>query len=304
MEKESNYLSSVVFLCGSLFSSGVYLAASSFFPPIAGIFFLLTTVLAVLGIVKLLNHYAPSLPLFLKRAAHWLHSLVFETFAIMTTFFMRPLGFIKKVQKRCGSEKGRPILLIHGYLQNASNWAFLKRELCQRGFGPIYTLNLSPTFRSIRAYTQLVSQKAFSIAQETKRSDLVLIGHSMGGLVSAWYAAKVAEPGKVTDVITIGSPLAGTKLAALAIGQNGREMRCGSDLVRELKEEFLHNHTTRFFHIASKADQIIIPYSSALVGLNPHREYLIEDLGHMSLLFSSRVADKIEEWLKTPRQKF
>ena len=299
MEKESNYLSSVVLLSGSLFSSGLYLAVFSFFPPAAWIFVSLTAILAILGVVKILNHFAPSLPPFLKRIICWVHSIVFEAFAVATTFLMRPLGFTKRMHRRHGSEKGRPILLIHGYLQNASNWAFLKKQLCQRGFGPIYTLNLVPTFHSIRGYAELVSQKADAIAKETKRNDLILIGHSMGGLVSAWYATKVAESGKVTDVITIGSPLGGTKIAAIAIGPNGREMRCGSELIRELQDECLHNHTTRFFHIASKTDQIIIPYSSALFGLNPEREYLLEDIGHMSLLFSPRVVDKIEEWLSS-----
>ena len=210
---------------------------------------------------------------------------------------MKPFGYVGGINKKCGPKEGRPILLIHGYLQNASNWVFLKRKLCQRGFGPIYTLNLAHPFRSISDYAELVSQKAKAIAEETNTYDLILIGHSMGGLVSAWYAAKFAEPGKVSDVITIGSPMGGTKFAAIALGSNGREMRCGSEFVQQLQAEFWKNHPIRFYHIASKADQIILPSSSALTGLHPEREYVLEDIGHMSLLFSSRVADKIQEWL-------
>jgi len=212
---------------------------------------------------------------------------------------MRPLGTLGWAGRKCGPEEGRPILLIHGYLQNASNWAFLKRRLCQRGFGPVFTLNLGHPFSSIRDYAGIIAKKAALIAKETGREDLTLIGHSMGGLASAWYAAKVAPAGKVGDVITIGSPLGGTKMASIAIGRNGREMRRGSDFVREVEEVFRKNRKVRFYHIASKVDPIILPYSSALTGLHPEREYVLDDLGHMTLLYSQRVVDKIEKWLSS-----
>ena len=301
MGKESNYLGSVFLLTGSIFSSGFYLASYHYAPTASQIFFISTIALAALGLVKILNHVAHALPRSLNRTVCWLHSITFETMAIGISFLMRPFLFLGGFNKTCGPAKGRPVLLIHGYLQNATNWAILKRRLCQKGFGPVYTLNLTHPFRSIRAYADAVAKKADAIAKENQREDLTLIGHSMGGLVSAWYAAKVAKPGKVSDVITIGSPMGGTRLAAIAIGPNGREMRRGSEFVRHLQEEFRHNKKVRFYHIASKADQIVHPYRSALTGLHPEREYVIDDIGHMSLLYSSRVANKIEEWLSPTR---
>ncbi len=297
MGKESNYLCSVLLLIGALFASGFYLAAFHLYPSLAWLFLSLTLLFALLGVVKILKSAASFFPYALNRIVCWLHSIAFEVVSIAVIFAMRPFGIFGWGKRRCGSENGRPILLIHGYLQNATNWTFLKRTLCRRGFGPIYALNLSHPFRSIRDYAELVSQKAAEIAQETKRNDLTLIGHSMGGLVSAWYAAKIAEPGKVTDVITIGSPMNGTKLAAIAIGPNGREMEYGSDFVQKLQKECLQNDKIRFYHIASKSDQIVFPYSSALTGLHPEREYLVDDIGHMTLILSFRVAEKIEEWL-------
>jgi triacylglycerol lipase len=297
MGKQSNYVSSVAMLSGAILSSGFYLASFHFAPIAAQIFLITTIALAALGVVKALNHFAHSFPAPFNRAVCWIHSLSFEAVAIAASFFMRPLCYLGLGNGMSGTEKGRPILLIHGYLQNATNWALLKERLSRKGFGPIYTLNLTHPFRSIRDYAELVAQKADKIAQETKREDLTLIGHSMGGLVSAWYAAKVAPPDKVSDVITIASPMGGTKLAAIAIGPNGREMKLGSDFVCRLQDEFRQNKKIRFYHIASKTDQVVLPYSSALTGLYPEREYLIDDIGHMSHLYSSRVANKIEEWL-------
>ncbi len=303
MQKESNYLSSIALLSGSLFASGFYLASFHFAPAAVARIFLITTVaLAALAMIKILNYFAPLLPAPLNRAVCWLHSMAFEACAVTASFLMRPLGIFGGADGKCGPEQGRPILLIHGYMQNASNWTFLKRRLCQRGLGPVFTLNLGHPFRSIRDYAQILAKKAALIEKETRREDLTLIGHSMGGLVCAWYAAKVAPPGKVGDVITIGSPLEGTKMASIAIGRNGREMRRGSDFVREVEEVVRKNRKVRFYHIASKADQIVLPYSSALTGQHPEREYVLDDLGHMTLLYSQRVADKIEKWLSLQKK--
>lgn len=301
MEKESSCRSALILLAGAVFAIGFYFAASHLYPEAAWLFLSLTAAFGFLGGVKILKSFGYLFPAPLYRTICWIHSIVFEAFAVAFSFLMRPFGYVGGVTGKCGLEKGRPILLIHGYLQNATNWVFLKRTLCRRGFGPIYTLNLAHPFRSIADYAELVSQKAMMIAKETERNDLALIGHSMGGLVSVWYAAKVADQGKVGDVITIGSPMGGTKLAAIAIGSNGREMQRGSDFVRQLQEELQQNSRIRFYHIASKADQIVLPYSSALTGLHPEREYLVDDIGHMSLLYSFRVADKIEEWLSPLR---
>jgi pimeloyl-ACP methyl ester carboxylesterase len=297
MQKESSCLFAMGFLAGALLSCGFYLVASHFFPSIALLFLVFTAIFGVLGCIKFLNRIASKLPISLSRVVCWVHSIVFEAFALGFSFCIRSIGFMSIDSGDRGSKNGCPILLIHGYLYDSSAWTFLRHFLCRKGFGPVYTLNLVHPFWSISEYAELVFQKAAEIATNTGRNDLILIGHSMGGLVSAWYAAKVAPPGKVSDVITIGSPLGGTWAASMAVGPNGRDMRRGSDFVKALQKEMRDNEQIRFYHIASKVDQLILPYSSALTGLHPEREFLVEDIGHMTLLFSPRIAAKIEGWL-------
>ncbi len=248
-----------------------------------------------LGLVKLLNRFANSFPTPFKQIVFWLHAMAFESLAVLFFFLLKICHWGKA--KTSGSQ-GRPILLIHGYLQNGSNWIFFKPMLTNRNFGPIYTIDLKPHFGSIQEHAELVKKKAEEIAAESGRSDLTLIGHSMGGLVSALYAAKFAPPNTVTDVITIGSPIAGTHAAIIALGSNGREMRRNSEFTKMLQDAMEENQAIRFFHIGSKRDQIIIPNTSAWTGKDPEKEFAVEDLGHMSLLFSSRIADKIGTWLK------
>ncbi len=135
-----------------------------------------------------------------------------------------------------------------------------------------------------------------AIQKETNRNDLALICHSKGGLVGSYFATHLAETNtRITDVITIGSPLAGTPLATLGPGYDAHEMRTDSKFHQELRKKMKERQEIRFSHIASAVDDIV-PLSSAL-GKNPSRQLVLNDMGHVGLLFSSRVANQICRWL-------
>jgi poly(3-hydroxyalkanoate) synthetase len=55
------------------------------------------------------------------------------------------------------------------------------------------------------------------------------------------------------------------------------------------------------YHIATRTDQLIIPYSSALLNPDPAHQCIVEDVGHASLLFSPRVTAQIKTWLQALR---
>jgi len=248
---------------------------------------------AILAIIKLLNRLAPELPSWAARPVHWVHALVFEVLAFGAVALLRLVpGNLST--KGSGS---KPILLVHGYCNHGSVWFYLQRMWAKTGVGPVYTINLGHPFRSIREYAEHIACRAAEIRAETGHSELILIGHSMGGLVSAFYAAKLAQPGTVTAVITLGSPLGGTHMAQLALGPNGREMRRASVFVSELKTLMAAKANIRFYHLGTKTDQLVIPSEAALLGNDPAREFVLDDIGHASLLFSPRVAAKVSEWL-------
>jgi triacylglycerol lipase len=117
-----------------------------------------------------------------------------------------------------------PILLVHGYRQNQMDWLWFRYQLRNQDLGPVYSLNLHPATVSIAKLAQLVKNKVQDIQAETGQSQIILIGHSMGGLVSSYYAEFLANPGQILSIITLGSPFQGTKLAALGCGQNVLEM--------------------------------------------------------------------------------
>jgi triacylglycerol lipase len=192
--------------------------------------------------------------------------------------------YFSSVNDRPG--QGRPILFVHGYLHNASAWGPMMKKF----EGPLYAINLEGMFQSIRTYAAQVRAKIEEISRETGRKDIAIVAHSMGGLVAA-----LASPENVTDIITIGSPLHGTPIARWAsVGPNGSEMEPESDLLPEIQEKIRQSKIS-YHHIASTCDEIV-PAKSAVMENGDNVTY--DDLGHISLLCSEKVADQIQTWLK------
>ncbi len=254
--------------------------------------------LGFFALVKVTNQLAIHLPRPLKRLIHWGRALTFECLGLLVVALLR-LASLRKEGKPSGNSTGRPILLVHGYCNHSSVWIYLLRQLAKAGLGPIYTIDLGRPFHSIREHAEKLQSRINTIQRETGRSDLALIGHSMGGLVSAVCATTLGTSTDcVIDVITIGSPLQGTHMARLALGESGREMRRDSKLLIELAKNINHFPNIRFHHIASRTDQLVIPSESALSEDTKRRQFILEDIGHASMLFSPRVAAKLIEWLQ------
>lgn len=234
---------------------------------------------------------------YLEKPIRQLHAMAMEVNSGVAAAGLFPLTFSNQYHSAKGDLKGRPILMVNGYLSFGSTWDYQRQRLVQEGLGPIYTINIG-SGRSIKTYAKHVQDKVAQIQKETGRNDLILIGHSKGGLVCSYYATHLADAAtKITDVITIGSPLAGTPLAYLGAGYDAAEMRSRAEFHRKLRQKMEENSQIRFSHIASEVDGVV-PLSSALLGDNHSRQLILKDMGHLGLVFSSRVADQVCTWLK------
>jgi triacylglycerol lipase len=192
----------------------------------------------------------------------------------------------------------RPIILVHGYLNSSFVWFYHLSHLIKAGFGPIYTINLGNPFSSIEEYVEKLEKKVKNVLEETGAKSVVLIGHSMGGLVSSYFAVKKAKPGEVSDVISLGTPYHGTTKAYLGFGKCANQMRMGSSFIENLQKIVAKSRNVRFYQIATKGDHIVVPYTSALLSSHRENQYVLEDVGHAALLFSSQVNKKLIFWLE------
>ena len=104
------------------------------------------------------------------------------------------------------------------------------------------------------------------------------------------YAARYGTS-KLSGVVTIGTPHAGTVLASLGLGANGAQMRRGSAWLADLERHRPAALAIPWLAIWSTHDNIVAPATSAR--LEGADELRLEGIGHLAMLDSPVVADAV-----------
>jgi len=189
---------------------------------------------------------------------------------------------------------GTPILLVHGLIDNRSIFTLLRRTLRRRGFGRVITLNYSPLTQDLRSVAQRLAALVERTCEETGYERVHVVGHSLGGVVARYYVQRMGGDARVHTLCTLGSPHAGTQAAKLWPGGVVRQLRPGSDLIKELAEP-APGCRTRFVAFWSDLDQLIVPQRAAAID-HPDlqvRNVALRGVGHMSLPISGEVVHEI-----------
>lgn len=111
-----------------------------------------------------------------------------------------------------------PILLLHGSGFNETEW-IVGRLFLGKKYGSVFSLSYDDMFgrkihKGIDDFAkEEIRNKCREICELTNQKEIILIGHSMGGLVASYYAENVAKLDdiKVKRVISIASPWRGSK---------------------------------------------------------------------------------------------
>jgi triacylglycerol lipase len=192
---------------------------------------------------------------------------------------------------------GTPIVLVHGIVDNRAAFAMLRRTLRRRGYGRITTVNYSPLTSDVRKAAAALSQHVERVCQQTGYEQVFLVGHSLGGVIARYYVQCLGGDQRVNTVITLGSPHAGTQLARLFPLPVARQLRPGSDLMRELAEPA--TCAARFVAIYSDWDEVVVPNRSAKL---EHSDLVVtrvpvHGVGHLSLLVDRGVVHTVADAL-------
>jgi triacylglycerol lipase len=211
-----------------------------------------------------------------------------ETFWLGLTYgYFIPFDQIFLRGDRLGhAEHGRsPILLVHGYGCNRGVWVYLARVLHKAGW-PVTTINLEPPRISMDDFADQLSKRIREVLDETGAERLILVCHSMGGLVARRYLAKYGES-FVHAVVTLGTPHHGTELARFGTGDCARQMELGSEWLARLPS----NLRVPLVAIYSAHDNFVIPTGPCrLAGA---RNIAVPGVGHVHMLFSHRIANHL-----------
>jgi triacylglycerol esterase/lipase EstA (alpha/beta hydrolase family) len=181
-----------------------------------------------------------------------------------------------------------PVLLLHGVLCNAGVWMRMTRYLTRRGLGGLYSLSYGPPLASIEDFADQVAAKIDAIVQVTGARSMMIVAHSMGGLVIRAYARKYGTA-KLARVLTIGSPHHGSMHAWLLTGTSLAQLRPGNAWLAALNRTPL-DPALRFVSLWSWHDSMVAPQTSA--ELPGAIDVTVVGVGHNALLGDREVFER------------
>lgn len=227
----------------------------------------------------------------LARLSCWLEEIIAGLLIIFVTMPFERLMMPRDMAARRGD--AYPVLLIHGYINNAGAMFALYDELARQGYG-VYTVNLEPVHGDIDRHAARIEARVEGILESSGADRVTLVAHSMGGLAARAYL-RAFPNAPVGQLITLGSPHQGTPAAYTAWGKAGKQMRPGSAWLAELaryESQRLAGSGARWpcaiTTLYSHDDNIAFPQHCAR--LEGAREIAIAGVGHMSMPMSRRVA--------------
>jgi triacylglycerol esterase/lipase EstA (alpha/beta hydrolase family) len=187
-----------------------------------------------------------------------------------------------------------PVLLLHGYGCNSGYWAHLAPRLDDAHISHA-TLDLAPVTASIDALVPQVEEGVQALLAATNASQVVIVAHSMGGLVArAWMRDHGID--RILRLVTLGTPHHGTSLASLGVGANAMQMRRGSAWLCALDASETPAMRARVTSIYTHHDNIVAPQTSS--ELDGARNLAFGGVGHVALGASPRILDAVMACLK------
>lgn len=184
------------------------------------------------------------------------------------------------------AEGGRlPVLLVHGYQCNRGFWFELRGRLARTGW-QVGTISLAPVFNDIDGYVEQLARRIDEVCAAAGTERLLLVGHSMGGLVSRAYLRRHGN-GKVAKLVTLGSPHHGSRLAVMGPGRNARQMIPGSEWLAGLNAPGAVPLPAATVSIYSCQDNYVMPQDSPV--LEGAKVVPLAGIGHLEMAFSPEI---------------
>lgn len=250
------------------------LAALVFFAPLLGILFV-----AVFSA----NRSDPAPP---AQVAQSIRAWLTEVISVARVFFWRQAFFSTQMPDSADvkvASSGLPgVVFIHGFICNRGVWSDWLAQMARQRRAYV-AVNLEPVLGSIDAYVAVI-ERAVNVVAAASGQPPILICHSMGGLAArAWLRAKPQNSQRVRHIITIGTPHHGTWLGKFAVSKNGRQMRIGSQWLKQLQQDEVPDAAKLFTCFYSNCDEIVFPASTAMLAGADNR--LIAGVPHLALAF-------------------
>ena len=178
------------------------------------------------------------------------------------------------------------VVLVHGFMEVGGNYRMLHKRLHKKGIGCLI-VRLTPRDGSggLEKLAQQLKEQINKAYGTEKRFSMV--GFSMGGLVSRYYLQELGGAKRCDQLITLSTPHHGTRVAKLYPSKGARQMRPGSDFLKNLEKSEDKLGDMPIASYRTPYDLIVLPTSSSIWKRASNHSFPI--LLHPWMLDSDRV---------------
>lgn len=198
------------------------------------------------------------------------------------------------------AHNGPPIILVPGFLCNRGYWGKFRRFLERQGFGQVYTVTLEPIFAGIDPTGEHLGEFVEAVCEETGKDQVILIGHSMGGISIRCFMHQVDKNNRVAKAISLGTPYSGTILAIgpRKLGPTLQQMTPKSDWSQALNQVEEQPAPAPVYSIWSPHDSIVSPQDSSEISDTYGKNIVMPGVGHMEMVVNRDLMKKVVDIIR------
>ncbi len=215
-----------------------------------------------------------------------------ETLSSFFLFLVTPIGYLfgrrLNIKGKKDNKNTYPVLFVHGYSRNLSDFFVILFVLWRKGFSRLYAINYDSFSKTIQEIAALLEREVERICNKENTNKVIIVAHSLGGVASR-YLMSVMKNDRIFRLISIGSPYRGTRMAVFGVGKSSVHLLTDHPFFDSFS---MVDDVKRIFSIYSTHDNIVIPYNSPVIEGGNNLE--INWAGHATLLFHPAVV----KWVK------
>lgn len=198
--------------------------------------------------------------------------------------------WVRGVERRFEGEAPH-VLFLHGYLAGGAVFDPMRAHVESALAHTTTDFEYGPH----RAFEAVAEDLSAYIDRIPPTIPLVLVGHSLGGLLARWYVEELGGAARVERIVTLATPHGGTERARIAPGSLGAALRPASAVIRRLDVD----SSVPLVSIAGGDDRVV-PVASASAVRNARVE-VIPGVGHNELLYDRRAHDVVVRVVRDSR---
>ncbi|WP_207261861.1 alpha/beta fold hydrolase [Desulfovibrio sp. Huiquan2017] len=201
--------------------------------------------------------------------------------------------------ERTASPSGTPVLMVHGLYHNRTAWLVFARRLRKAGFRNLHTYGYNSFTKDFGHALTGLKERLDALLVDSPDGKVILIGHSLGGLLCRCAAGDVRFRGRTAALVTLGSPHGGSALAWLGSNRMARGLIPGRTIPEAVAEA--PDPDCPKLAVYTLADDYVVPLDLLRTGRPGWLERVCAPMGHVWMLYSPEVAAMVTDFLRPLR---